>query len=187
MISGSLVELRLFGRELITDTYLSWLNDKNLMRYSRQRFAHHTQESSIAYLRSFENSPNGFWSIHRRVDQLHVGTMTTYVDPVAGVADIGILVGHVEARAKGFGREAWGLAMDYLFRVKGMQKVTGGTSALNSAMIKIFRYWRMRLEVIGRGDELIDGHPTDVLRFGMVGREWRKAYPHPIAQLAEKK
>ena len=186
MITGSLVELGPFGPELITDTYLSWLNDKSLMRYSRQRFEHHTRDSSIAYLRSFENSPNRFWAIYRRADRLHVGTMTAYVDPVVRTADIGVLVGHAEARARGFGREAWGLAMDYLFRVEGMRKVTGGTSVLNSAMVKVFRHWRMRLEEVGREAEVIEGRPTDVLRFGMLRNEWEKAYPHAIAQLAEK-
>jgi len=186
MITGSLVELGPFGPELITDTYLSWLNDKSLMRYSRQRFEHHTRDSSIAYLRSFENSPNKFWAIYRRADRLHVGTMTAYVDPFVRTADIGVLVGHAEARARGFGRQAWGLAMDYLFRVEGMRRVTGGTSVLNSAMVKVFRHWRMRLEDVGREAEVIEGRPTDVLRFGMLRNEWEKAYPHAIAQLAEK-
>ena len=186
MITGSLVELGPFGPELITDAYLSWLNDKSLMRYSRQRFEHHTRDSSIAYLRSFENSPNKFWAIYRRVDHLHVGTMTVYVDQVAGTADIGVLMGHPEARAKGFGREAWSLAMDYLFRVEGLNKVTGGTAALNSAMVRVFHHWRMRLEEVEREAEVIEGRPTDVLRFGMLRDEWEKAYPHAIAQLAEK-
>ncbi len=186
MITGSLVELDSFGLELITDTYLSWLNDKSLMRYSRQRFAHHTRASAIAYLRSFENSPNKFWAIYRRADHLHIGTMTAYVDPVARTADIGVLVGHAEARGKGFGREAWGLAMDYLFRVEGLNKVTGGTSALNSAMVRVFRHWRMRLEEVGKDADMIVGRPTDVLRFGTLRSEWEKAYPHAIAQMAEK-
>ena len=113
--------------------------------------------------------------------------MTAYVDPVVRTADIGVLVGHAEARTRGFGREAWGLAMDYLFRVEGMRKVSGGTSVLNSAMVKVFRHWRMRLEEVGREAEVIEGRPTDVLRFGMLRNEWEKAYPHAIAQLAEKK
>jgi RimJ/RimL family protein N-acetyltransferase len=77
--------------------------------------------------------------------------------------------------------------MDYLFRVEGLNKVTGGTSALNSAMVRVFRHWRMRLEEVGREAEVIEGRPTDVLRFGMLRSEWEKAYPHAIAQLAEKK
>jgi RimJ/RimL family protein N-acetyltransferase len=183
MITGSLVELGAFGPELITDAYLSWLNDKSLMRYSRQRFVHHTRESAVAYLRSFENSPNKFWAIYRRADRLHIGTMTAYVEPAARTADVGILVGHAEARARGYGREAWGVAMDYLFRVERVQKVTGGTSALNAAMVRVFHHWRMRLEEVRRDAEMIDGRPAEVLRFGMLSREWEQAHPHGLARV----
>ena len=185
MITGSKVELVPFGPELITDEYLGWLNDKSLMRYSRQRLSSHTRETSLDYLRSFEDSPNRFWAIYRRADRLHVGTMTAYVDRAAGSADIGILVGHAEARGKGFGREAWGLAMDYLFRVEGVDKVTGGTSALNAAMVRVFRHWQMRLEEVEKDAEMIDGRRADVLRFGMRYREWEKAHPRAIARLSE--
>ena len=183
MITGDLVELGPFGLDQITDTYLGWLNDQNLMRYSRQRFERHTRESAIAYLRSFENSPNRFWAIYRRADRLHVGTMTAYVDRAASTADIGILVGHTEARARGFGREAWGLAMDYLFRAQGLDKVTGGTSAPNAAMVRVFHHWHMRLEEVGKDADMIDGRPADVLRFGMLRSEWEQAHPHAIARL----
>jgi RimJ/RimL family protein N-acetyltransferase len=185
MITGSLIELGPFGPELITDTYLSWLNDKSLMRYSRQRFTHHTRDTSLAYLRSFENSPNKFWAIYRRADRLHIGTMTAYVDRSARTADIGILVGHTEARGRGFGREAWGQAMDYLFRVEGVDKVTGGTSALNAAMVRVFHYWQMRLEAVEKDAEMIDGAPADMLRFGMRCREWEQTHPRAIARFSE--
>jgi RimJ/RimL family protein N-acetyltransferase len=185
MIGGSLVELGAFGPELITDAYLGWLNDRSLMRYSRQRFVHHTRESSLAYLQSFENTPNKFWAIYRRVDRLHIGTMSAYMEPTGRTADIGILVGHAEARARGYGREAWGLAMDYLFRVERVNKVTGGTSALNAAMVRVFRHWQMRLEEVQKDAEMIDGRPADVLRFGMLSREWEKAHPHALARLPD--
>jgi len=184
-IVGSTVELRAFGPELITGEYLRWLNDRSHMRYSRQRLVDHTRETSLAYLRSFEGSANKFWAIYRQVDRLHIGTMTAYVDRAAGSADIGILVGHPEARGKGFGREAWGLAMDYLFRVEGVEKVTGGTSALNAAMVRVFHDWQMRLEEVEKDAEMIDGRPADVLRFGMLQREWEKAHPAAIARVSE--
>lgn len=180
-ITGALVELRPFDERLITETYLGWLNDKSLMRYSRQRFLHHTWESSRAYLKSFEGSPNKFWSIHRQADDLQIGTLTASLDVVDQVGDIGILIGHAEARGKGFGREAWGLAMDHLFRAENLRKITGGTSALNVPMVRIFLSWQMTLEGIRREQELVDEYPADVLLFGTLKTEWERRYPHPLA------
>lgn len=179
-IVGPSLEIVRFEDHLITDAYLGWLNDKSLMRYSRQRFCQHTQESSMAYRKSFEGSPNHFWSIHRRVDGLQIGTMTAYVDRLDRVADLGILIGHPEARGKGLGQEGWGLAMDYLFRIENLRKVTGGTSPLNVAMVKILLHWRMTLEGIRREQELIDAYPMDVLLFGMLKDEWERYFPQPI-------
>src|SRR5262245_27315537 len=133
MILGSTVELGQFGPELITGEYLGWFKEKSFMLSSRQRLTSHTHDTALDYLRSFENTPNKFWAIYRRTDRLHVGTMTAYVDRTAGSADIGILVGNAEARGKGFGREAWGRAKDYPFRVEGGGEVTGGTPGRNQA------------------------------------------------------
>ena len=36
------VTISLFSRENITQEYLSWLNDENLMKFSNQRFVHHS-------------------------------------------------------------------------------------------------------------------------------------------------
>jgi len=186
VISGRSIELWPFEESFITDTYLSWLNDRALMRYSRQRHAHHTRDSALAYLRSFDGSSNRVWAVRRRVDRLHIGTMTAYVDPGDDVADIGILIGHPAARGKGLGQEAWGVAMDHLFRGEGIRKVTGGTSALNTAMVRIFLHWRMQLEGIRREQESIDGRPADALLFGMLKTEWEQCHPQPIAAFGER-
>ncbi len=63
--------------------------------------------------------------------------------------------------------------------------MTGGTSALNTAMVRVFHHWQMRLEEVEKDAEMIDGRPADVLRFGMLCREWEQAHPCPIARLSE--
>ncbi|MBI4615899.1 MAG: GNAT family N-acetyltransferase [Planctomycetes bacterium] len=171
-IEGPSLALVPFGDRSITEEYLGWLNDPDLMRYSQQRFRRHTAESCREYLRSFQGSPNFFWSVIRRADSLAVGTMTAYVEPEHGCADIGILIGHPGIRGHGGGREAWGLGMAFLFEHRGMRKVTGGTVAANVPMVRIFLHWGMRLEGIRRDQQLIDGCPTDVLLFGTLAGEW---------------
>lgn len=161
-----------FEERFVTDSYLSWLNDPDLMRYSGQRLRRHDRASSLAYLASFRGTANHFWAVLRRSDDLYVGTMTAYVDAHDRVADIGILIGHPDARGTGLGREAWGVAMRYLFESEGLRKLTGGTSALNLPMLMIFEHWRMTLEGRRREQQLIDGRPADVLLFGILRSEW---------------
>ncbi len=183
VVVGARLELRRFDERMISDTYLGWLNDKALMRYSRQREIEHTRDTARAYLRTFDGSPSRFWSIHRRSDGGAIGTLTTYFDPVHRTGDIGILVGAADARGKGFGREAWGLGLDYLFRGEGVRKATGGTSALNAPMVRISRSWNMRLEGTLKEQELVDGRPADVLLFGLLSAEWEALHPGGVGSI----
>ncbi len=169
---GPNVRLVPFEERHIRDDYIGWLNDNELMRYSRQRRIHHDRDSCLEYLRSFWGTPHRFWSIERQTDGKQIGTMTAYVDRENRVADVGILVGAPDARGTGMGREAWGLALDYLFQGEGVRKVTGGTSAANAPMIRIFKHWGMLLEGTRRKQDLIDGEPCDVLLFGILREEW---------------
>ena len=62
-IVGNIVQLRSFVESDISDTYISWLNDKEVVRYSNQRFLNHTVESSRNYLKSFLDSNNIYMAI----------------------------------------------------------------------------------------------------------------------------
>jgi RimJ/RimL family protein N-acetyltransferase len=173
VITGKGVRLVPFTDAHVTSEYLAWLNDREIMRFSRQRLFTHTRESSLAYLSGFRDSPHFFWAIERITDALHIGTMTTYVDTHNRTADLGILVGHRSAAGSGCGTEAWGLALRHGFTSIGLRKITGGTSARNIAMIRIFERWQMTLEGTQRQQELLDdGTPADVLLYGLMRAEW---------------
>jgi RimJ/RimL family protein N-acetyltransferase len=179
MLAEPYVDLGPFQEQHITEDYLGWLNDKDLLRYSKQRLHEHNRQSCLAYLKSFEGSPNRFWAIFRRSDHLHIGSATAYVDSADCVADVGILIGCSSVRGNGFGRDAWGQIMDYLFRVENLRKVTGGTLEPNVPMVRIFSHWKMALEGVRRGQELVEGVPADMLLFGMLREEWERYFPRP--------
>ncbi len=172
---GERIRLVRFDEGFITDAYLSWLDDPELMRHSRQRFVRHDSATSREYLAEMREGSNRFWAVVRPSDGLFVGTVTARVATRDLVADLGILIGHPDARGTGLGREAWGLAMRYMFTSERIRKITAGTSALNIAMLRIVRHWRMPLEGTLREQELVDGRPTDVLLFGMLRSEWQVA------------
>lgn len=161
LATGRAVSLRAFGPANITADYIGWLNDKTLMRFSNQRYREHTAESCLSYLASFREGPNLFLAIYRNQD--YVGTMTAYVSPRHGTADMGILVGR-QSQGKGLGRDAWETLMQYLFR-RGLRKVTGGAVRPNTAMIRIMSQSGMVPDGVRAGQELVDGKCEDILHF----------------------
>lgn len=168
VLTNPKVVLRPFVRADITDDYIGWLNDPQVVRYSNQRFRQHDRATSLAYLQSFINTPNRFLSIVDRTTDHAVGTMTIYASPHHGTADVGIMIGAAVARGKGLGLAAWTLLLDSLIAEPSLRKVTAGTLACNLAMIRLAERSGMILEGRRTAQEIVDGVPVDILLFGRL-------------------
>ncbi len=129
-----------FAEQHLSERYVGWLNDAEVVRYSEQRHRRHSPESCRAYWRSFEDTPNLFWAIVARDPGLgHIGNLSVYVDEPNLVADVTILIGEKRAWNRGLGSEAWSAVCDYLLAAGGMRKVSAGTLAENAGMLGIMR------------------------------------------------
>ena len=160
-LTGSVVELRSFAPENLTESYLGWLRDPQLMRFSNQRFRTHNINSCRAYLASFAGTDNLFLAIYH--ESAFIGTMTAYRSAVHGTADIGLLIG-AGMQGKGLGKDAWATLMAHLLAT-GTRKVTGGTLRCNSAMVRIMQGCGMQADGVRVGQELVDGVAHDMQHF----------------------
>ena len=177
LLRGRRVRLRPFTAADITDAYIGWLNDPEVVRYSNQRFVRHTRESCERYFGSFAGSANLFVSLRvmragaaadadqGEGDELAVGTLTAYRSQPHGTADVGILLGERAVWGQGIGLEAWQLLTDWLVTTAGVRKVTAGTLACNRAMLAVAERSGMVREAVRRAQELVDGVPTDIVYF----------------------
>jgi [ribosomal protein S5]-alanine N-acetyltransferase len=161
-LTGSKVLLRPFLRSDITSEYISWLNDPDVVRFSKQRFIKHTEESCRVYWESFRDTSNLFLSVRTQTEDLPVGTMTAYVFLPHGTADIGILIGRKSLWGKGVGQDAWDTLMRWLIERRRIRKVTAGTLSCNKGMIRIMERSGMRCEAIRPNQKLLDGEPLDI-------------------------
>jgi RimJ/RimL family protein N-acetyltransferase len=127
-----------FSEEHLTEEYVRWLNDPEVVRYSEQRHHRHSLESCREYWKSFIDSPHFFWAILKTGNEPeHIGNINAYIDENNLVADIGILIGKKSVWGKGYGFEAWNAVCDYLFKVVRVRKITAGTMAINHGMIRL--------------------------------------------------
>jgi RimJ/RimL family protein N-acetyltransferase len=164
-LAGARLRLRPFGEADIGDTYLGWLNDPAVVRFSNQRFRRHDQASAGRYLASFAGGPSHFLLVSEAATGRPVGTLTAHVQPLHGTADMGILIGARECWGRGYGLEAWQLLMDWLFAERALRKVTAGTAAPNVSMRRIAERSGMHLEAVRRRQEIIDGVEADILLY----------------------
>ena len=162
-IKGEKVALSNFQEIDITDKYLSWLNDPEVVQYSRQRFIDHDFLSSKKYFESFTESKNLFISIKLLKDNQMIGTMTVYFS-THNTADVGILIGDKSQWGKGHGKDAWNSLLMWLENELNIVKITAGTLASNIGMLNVMKESGMSLEA-KKNHETIDSKPIDILYF----------------------
>lgn len=165
VITGERVCLCPFAESDITATYIGWLNDPEVVRFSNQRFRGHDEKSCLDYLRTFADGDNIFLAIRLADHKRLIGTMTAYRSSHHGTADMGLLIGERELWGKGFGLEAWTLLLNHLLQVRRLRKITAGTLRCNVGMTRIMERSGMHLEAVRSQQELVNGEPQDVLHF----------------------
>lgn len=164
-IEGNNVSLRPFSDSDITSEYLSWLNDQDVVRYSRHRLQLHTVESCTKYYESFQGSPNLFFAIRDKENDQYLGTITAYISLQEHSADVGILIGRKSAWGCGFGQDAWNSLIEWLINERQIKTITAGTLEGNKAMIKLLRRSGMRLISKGPEGEIVDGKLEKMYHF----------------------
>ena len=108
------MRLKPFSVEDISTSYLNWLIDPKVIRFSNQRFCTHTLESASAYVNSFNGLGNHFLGIYSLDTQRLVGTITAYCSKHHQTADMGLLIGDRNCWSQGLGLEAWSILQDCL-------------------------------------------------------------------------
>jgi len=162
---GSRIYLNLFKLDDITPEYISWLNDREVVQFSNQRFFKHTSNSSVNYFQGFEGTPNLFIAIRDISSKKNIGTMTAYISEHHKTVDMGILLGNREYWGVGIGFDAWTTLIKWA-RNANYRKVTAGAAAVNKPMIALMEKSGMDFEGLKKDQEIINHSPADILFYG---------------------
>ena len=129
-----------FSEKYLTQKYVDWLNDPEVVRFSEQRHRKHTFDSCKEYIDSFKGTANYIWAISVNDDDIgHIGNISIYVNTCDNTADIGILIGEKKLWGKGYGKEAWSAVCSHLINERGIRKITAGALATNIGMLRIMK------------------------------------------------
>lgn len=160
-----------FEQRHLTERYVSWLNDPEVVRYSEQRHRRHTLEFCARYFEALSASPDHFLAIEAHDRALgHIGNAGISVDPANRVADVSILIGEKRAWNLGFGSRVWRAIVHELLLNQGMRKVTAGTMSVNQPMLRLMAKSGMRVEATRTRHFLWNGKEVDLIQ-GALFRE----------------
>jgi [ribosomal protein S5]-alanine N-acetyltransferase len=165
VLQGSKVKIRMFSESDINHTYISWLNDLEVVRFSNQRFLVHDRQSCMRYLASFNSTNNLFMSVNRISDDRPLGTITAYILKNHGTVDVGIMIGDKSSWGLGYGQDAWNTMTSWLLAHDDIRKLTAGTLKSNISMIKLMERSGMILEAVRKSQEIVNNMPMDILYY----------------------
>lgn len=136
-----------FEKKFITRKYISWLNDKKLMKYSRHNKIIFNKKKCIEYLKLNKLNKNLFYAILVKNDKSfeHIGNILASVDHLNKRADVSILIGDKNFRNKGFGSLIWKKFIQKIEKMNKFNLITAGTKETNLKMIQIFISSKMKL------------------------------------------
>jgi len=144
-ILGKKTILTIFCNKDINNKYLSWLRNKNNLKYSDNKYKTFNYKNLRKYFLSFDNKINFFFKICT-IDNLFIGTLTCYTHKINKYANIGLLIGDKKYQGQGFGLDAWNSAISYLFKKKKIRKISAGAMHNNLPMKRIFIKSGMKFE-----------------------------------------
>ena len=122
----------------ISNKYLSWLNDKDVNRFTGFN-GDYTINMLEDYIENLIIKKTHFWTIKIKDTNKHIGNIK--IDPIDfyhGFAELGIIIGDKEEWGKGFAQEAINLVIDYCFKSLKIRKINLGVLSENFAAVKLY-------------------------------------------------
>lgn len=162
---------RLLIRELVesdaTQTYLGWLQDPEVNRFTEVRWERVTLDDLTTTIRHSGQATNEiFLGIFVRESTQHIGTIRiSQISRVHRTAEIGFLIGERGFWGQGLATEAITRVSEFLMLELGLRKITAGCYAGNHGSARALLKSGFIHEATLRDQLFVDGGHVDELRF----------------------
>lgn len=172
---GERIYLRPLEESDLNEEYLGWLNDYRVSQYLEAGRFPVTMARTREYLQRFASGQTDIiLALVDKQSDLHIGNVTlNRIDWINRTADTGLIIGRAEYRGKGYAFEAWALVLDYAFRRLGLHKIIAGSIAENAASVEVLKRLGFQVEGTFRSEILVDGEYRDVVRLGLLRKEFQ--------------
>jgi RimJ/RimL family protein N-acetyltransferase len=164
---GKRVTLELFKFECWCDVqrYKQWLIDPVVTRYMSSGLCRPTDDE----IRDYAN--NGLLLAIHVVEW--IGNIRLHqINQAQRVAELGIMIGEKREWGKGYATEACTLLLDYAFGRMNLNRVGIGVVSENEAGVALWKKLGFVEEGRLREAFWVDGRPCEVIRMGLLQREW---------------
>jgi len=180
---GKLVRFRALEPEDAERAY-RWINDREVTKFlmARYPFSLASERDWAAQATKTNDFTETRFAIET-LDGVHIGICGLHRGrPEDRWADLGIMIGEAEYRSQGYGTDAMLTLLRFAFYQMNLNKVTLGVFEINSRAMAVYKRCGFVEEGRGREEYYQDGRYIDVVRMGVLRREFEALHgPAPIA------
>lgn len=139
ILDGKSIYLKLLTIDDITDNYVSWMNDYEIVKYTESRFNPQSKETIKQFIICANNSNNYLYGIFTKNNNTHIGNIKLgNINWIHRYGDIGIIIGEKSCWGKGVATEAISLITKFAFNHLNLHKLVAGAYEYNIGSIKAF-------------------------------------------------
>lgn len=123
----------------VSDAYIEWLHDPEVVEYLQVRFEPRDIDAVRAFVAGFDHKNHFFFGIHDTDNDHHVGNITLRVNPHHLFASMGYMIGDKAYWEKGAALEAVRMILDFAFFERKIRKILECTTENHTASNFNFR------------------------------------------------
>lgn len=156
--------LKPITQEHCTETYVSWMNDPEVIRYL-ETGGNYTLDTLSVYIVNTVTNKVYFWGIHIKESNKHIGNIK--IDPINfrhGYGEYGILMGDRSEWGKGYAMEASKVIFDFCFKILQLRKVNLGVISSNETAIALYKKLDFVVEGVFKQHGYYENNLEDLIR-----------------------
>jgi [ribosomal protein S5]-alanine N-acetyltransferase len=172
MATVNRVELRPLQAEDITDRYIAWFRDPDVIRYLDS--SHFEKEDTLRYLQhGLETRSYFMHAIIDRATDTHIGNLK--IGPISwkhGVSDLITVIGDSAYWGRGYATEAIRAGINLAFTTYRMRKLSAGIATGNEGSLKAYTRAGFVVEGVLKGQFIIGDTIADRIEIGCFNPDY---------------
>ena len=167
-INGENLYLKKININDISDDFMLWFEDDELMKYYTNSKSKITKESLLKSIQEGERDNNSFtYGVFYKENNVCIGTIKLGpINHIHKISDLVVLLGNKEYHGKGLAVEAIQLGNKLAFESYDIRKLYGGMYENNISSIKAYTRAGWVIEGTLKGHYLENGAPIDRIEVG---------------------
>lgn len=144
ILNSKKVVIKNFIKKDLDHEYISWLNNKDLLKYSRNKNTKYNYKKVLQEF-NYIKKKNFFFKIIEKKNKKKIGTVIAYPNERIKVINIGILIGNKDYSNKGYATEVYKILINFFLIKEKFDKIEIGCNKNNLSIIKICKKLNFKL------------------------------------------